>query len=195
MSQLFSDQLRQVKGLEGLIRLWLQTFTDLLRTVPVQHLDKLRRASCNRYGEAVRRSLFFARYEAEGWGSDSITPEHILLGVLRQDPGMRRFLNPPALDNIRHAIGMSLQGSIGAPGRGLSYHREAGGKEFLRTNVPLSNACKRILCLAAEEADKAGRGQIAPRDVVAGILRHGQTLAAELLTRHQIDLERLRSIK
>jgi len=33
-----------------------------------------------RYDEAARRALFFARYEASQLGSISIEPEHILLG-------------------------------------------------------------------------------------------------------------------
>ena len=180
MAQLFSDQLRQVNGRLGLMRLWRRTLIDLLRTVPVQHLERLLPHSGNRYGEAVRRCLFFARYEAEGLGSNHITPEHVLLGVLRQDLKIRGWLNPSALDNIRHEIQIGAERSRGVSGR---------------THVPLSSECKRILASAVEEADKAGRKQIAPRDLVAGILREEQTLAAALLARHRIDFERLRSFE
>jgi len=38
-----------------------------------------------RYDEAARRALFFARYEASQLGSISIEPEHILLGLLREN--------------------------------------------------------------------------------------------------------------
>ena len=37
-----------------------------------------------RYTEAARRALFFARYEASQLGSISIEPEHLLLGLLRE---------------------------------------------------------------------------------------------------------------
>ncbi|MCE7963148.1 MAG: hypothetical protein DYH05_11710, partial [Acidobacteria bacterium ACB1] len=38
-----------------------------------------------RYTERSRRVIFFARYEALQYGSQSIAPEHILLGLLRED--------------------------------------------------------------------------------------------------------------
>ena len=40
-----------------------------------------------RYTEKARRSIFFARYEASQFGSPSIETEHLLLGLLREDPG------------------------------------------------------------------------------------------------------------
>lgn len=141
MAQLFSDQLRQVKGLVGFMRLWCRTLIDLLCTVPVQHLERLRPHSGNRYGEAVRRCLFFARCEAEGFGSDHITPEHVLLGVLRQDLKIRSWLKPSGLDNIRHEIQMNVQ-----PGRGVPR----------RTHVSLSNECKRILASASRRQTRPG---------------------------------------
>ena len=36
-----------------------------------------------RYTEAARRSIFFARYEASQYGSPHIDTEHLLLGMLR----------------------------------------------------------------------------------------------------------------
>jgi ATP-dependent Clp protease ATP-binding subunit ClpC len=38
-----------------------------------------------RYTEKARRVVFFARYEAGQFGSQAIEPEHILLGLLRED--------------------------------------------------------------------------------------------------------------
>jgi len=36
-----------------------------------------------RYTEAARRTLFFARYEASVVGGDTIEAEHLLLGLFR----------------------------------------------------------------------------------------------------------------
>lgn len=41
-----------------------------------------------RYTEAARRALFFARYEASHLGSVSIDPEHLLLGLIRKPTGV-----------------------------------------------------------------------------------------------------------
>ena len=38
-----------------------------------------------RYTERSRRVIFFARYEALQYGSPVIAPEHILLGLVRED--------------------------------------------------------------------------------------------------------------
>ncbi len=41
----------------------------------------------------ARRVIFFARYEASQYGSPYIETEHVLLGLLREDPAlMKRFL-------------------------------------------------------------------------------------------------------
>ncbi|MDQ3710621.1 MAG: hypothetical protein M3388_00140, partial [Acidobacteriota bacterium] len=37
------------------------------------------------YTEKARRVIFFARYEALQYGSQVISPEHILLGLMRED--------------------------------------------------------------------------------------------------------------
>jgi hypothetical protein len=38
-----------------------------------------------RYDAASRRAVFFARYEACARGAQAIAPEHLLLGMLRQE--------------------------------------------------------------------------------------------------------------
>jgi ATP-dependent Clp protease ATP-binding subunit ClpC len=38
-----------------------------------------------RYTEKARRVIFFARYEALQYGSSVIAPEHVLLGLMRED--------------------------------------------------------------------------------------------------------------
>ena len=41
-----------------------------------------------RYTEKARRVIFFARYEASQFGAPAIEPEHLLLGVLREDKAL-----------------------------------------------------------------------------------------------------------
>ena len=51
-----------------------------------------------RYSERARRVIFFARYEASQYGSPYIETEHLLLGLLREDSGLRRlFLGPSSV--------------------------------------------------------------------------------------------------
>ena len=45
-----------------------------------------------RYTEKARRVIFFARYEASQFGAPAIEPEHLLLGLMREDKLYRAFL-------------------------------------------------------------------------------------------------------
>src|SRR5207237_160254 len=41
-----------------------------------------------RYTEKARRVIFFARYEASQFGAPAIEPEHLLLGLVREERSM-----------------------------------------------------------------------------------------------------------
>src|SRR5436190_14769335 len=60
-----------------------------------------------RYTEMARRVIFFARYEASQFGASTIEPEHLLLGLWREDkPLFARFLTngKQSLESIRGQI-------------------------------------------------------------------------------------------
>src|SRR3954464_13791991 len=89
-------------------------------------------AMFERFTERARRVFFFARYEASQFGSTTIEPEHMLLGVLREDRNaVRRFLGPTApAEDIRNKIAVQL-----------------AVKQKVSTSVdlPLTTVCKRII--------------------------------------------------
>jgi uncharacterized protein (TIGR02246 family) len=121
-----------------------------------------------RYTEKARRVVFFARYEASQYGSATIGTEHLLLGLLREDIVlMSRFLGrggtgPEIRTEIERVI------TVGKP---------------ISTSVemPLSVECKRILKLAAEEAERLGHRHIGTEHLLLGILGVGDGLAARIL--------------
>jgi Clp amino terminal domain, pathogenicity island component len=170
MIQLFSDQVRGASGPGPLFRLWLRTLADLLRTVPQQYFGRRRRLGMfNTYSQPARRSIFFARYRSACLGHDSITAEDLLAGLLREDREIRNFLRTEALEEIHRAIGITAK-----PARRIS----------LSQNTPLSESAKQILSLAAREAESSGAKQIAPCHLLASIVTHGNTMAADLLRRY-----------
>lgn len=64
-----------------------------------------------RYTETARRTIFFARYEASQFGSACIETEHLLLGLLRDQVLVGRFLSgsgqaahPPELDQAEERM-------------------------------------------------------------------------------------------
>jgi ATP-dependent Clp protease ATP-binding subunit ClpA len=60
-------------------------------------------------------------------------------------------------------------------------------------HMPLSETAKQILWSASQEAERTGTKQIMPRHLASAIVNQGQTLAADLLRRHGINLDRLRT--
>lgn len=179
MAQLFGDQLRCTGGAGALLALWLRTLADLLRTLPARHLERLHRTTgFGGYNQSARRSVFFARYTSAWLGHESITAEDLLAGVLREDCEIRGWLGSPATDALFRAIGID-----GKPRR-----RVVGCG-----SIPFDEAARQILSLARQEAERGGAKRITARHVAAGIVRQGQSSAADLLCREGIDLSRLRS--
>lgn len=129
--------------------------------------------------------IFFARYEASGYGSSYIETEHLLLGLLREDPALARrifFATADAyakspLDSIRHKI--SQRGTLG---------------EKLPTSMdlPLSNEAKRVLAYGAEEAERLAHRHIGTEHLLLGLLREKASFGAQLLNEEGVTLERAR---
>ena len=123
-----------------------------------------------RYTERSRRVIFFARYEALQYGSPVISPEHVLLGLLREDKTLsaRYFPYTPAIspDKIR---------------------RDIEEKIVVRDRMPqsselhLSADTKRVLVIANEESRILKQRTVAPEHILLGIIRHSTSVAAEIL--------------
>ena len=133
-----------------------------------------------RYTEAARRALFFARYEASQFGSLSIEAEHLLLGLIREDKGFTR--------GIFEAAHLSLE-SVGEEVR-----RRTGSREKVGTGVdiPFSAETKRILQFAADESDNLLHKHIGPEHLLLGLLREEKTFAASILQKSGLTLSGLR---
>ena len=134
-----------------------------------------------RYTESARRSLFFARYECSQLGSMQIDTEHVLLGIIREGVGLTGRLLARA-DVEPGTLRDEICG-------------EATGVEKVATSVeiPFSEAAKRVLHHAAEEADRLGHNYIGTEHMLLGLLREEHSKAAKTLTRHGITLDAVRT--
>lgn len=82
-----------------------------------------------RYTEKARRVIFFARYEASQFGNPYIETEHLLLGLLREDPALvKRFLGPT---NVATDVRTEIERQI------IRHERISTAVE-----MPLTNDCK-----------------------------------------------------
>ncbi len=127
-----------------------------------------------KYTENARRVVFFARYEASQFGSPYIEPEHLLLGLLRQDKALtnRLLRSHASIETIRKQI------------EGRTAIRE---KVSTSVDLPLSNECKRVLAYAADEAERLSHKHIGAEHLLLGLLREEKCFAAEIL--HECGLK------
>ena len=133
-----------------------------------------------RYTERARRVLFFARYEASQLGSISIETEHLLLGLIREGKGLtsRIFARSHlSLENIRKEI------------EGRTVFRE---KVSTSVEIPFSTETKRVLKLAAEEADRLLHNYIGTEHLLLGILREQRSVGSTVLSEKGMRLNTVR---
>jgi ClpA/ClpB-like protein len=131
-----------------------------------------------RYTEKARRVIFFARYEASQYGSPYIGPEHLLLGLLREDK--RAFAWIPKLQTpatIRQRIETWTPKKPPTP---------------TSVDLPLDGAAKHILHQAKEEADRLNAKHIGTEHLFLALLQETDWPTAKLLQEFGADLDKLR---
>src|SRR5580700_9048817 len=134
-----------------------------------------------RYTVQARRTIFFARYEASRLGSCYIEPEHLLLGMLRQQNAFRDTLPSVTPEQIRKRIEeMALKSGETPPTTSV--------------DLPLSQHSKRALTYAYEESKALEHVSIDCGHLLLGILRIEGSMAATLLREFGIEYAPYREI-
>ncbi len=129
-----------------------------------------------RFTEAARRALFFARYEASEQGGTTIETGHVLLGLTREPRGIvvpLLELGGQTLKALREEIQAE---SLIRP------------KVSTSVEIPFSSDTKQALTLTAEEADRLGHGYIGPEHMLLGLLRVEGSSAEKILARRGMRL-------
>ena len=134
-----------------------------------------------RYTEKARRVIFFARYEALQYGSQLIAPEHILLGLMREDKTITARFFP-----FRKSVTVE------------AVRREVEERIVLRERIPqsvelhLSPESKKILIYANEESRALRNRHIGPEHLLLGLIREEKSAAAEILYQFGLRLKDVR---
>ena len=124
--------------------------------------------------------LFFARYEVSQLGKTSIEPEHVLLGLVRENKGIvARILaiSQVSPDDIRRQI------------VSRSEFRE---KTATSVEIPFSTETKRVLQFTAEEADRLRHSYIGTEHLLIALLREEHSVAASILRTLGLRLDEVR---
>ena len=133
-----------------------------------------------RYTEKARRVIFFARYEASQFGAPAIEPEHLLLGLMREDKTLTGRFFPRAQVSIE------------------SIRKEIEGRTLLREKIstsvelPLAPETKRVLAYAHEESERLQHRHIGTEHLLLGLLREDRSMAAEILYERGLRLNAVR---
>ena len=131
-----------------------------------------------RYTEKARRVVFFARYEASQYGSPVIDTEHLLLGLLREDQSLRRWLPKADAETIRQRV---------------DEHSSRRQPISTAVDLPLSEAAKRVLKRAGDEADRLANKHIGTEHLLLGLLEEKSCIAAKFLHEGGADAPAIRT--
>jgi len=131
-----------------------------------------------RYTESARRVIFFARYEASLAGTQAIDPEHLLLGITREDKSLLKQLLPNgSIDKMRSRIMQHLPGHEAIP---------------TAVELPLAPETKRVLHYAHEESDRLSDRHIGTEHLLLGLMREERSIAARVLNELGVRLGAVR---
>jgi ATP-dependent Clp protease ATP-binding subunit ClpC len=135
-----------------------------------------------RMSERARRALFFARHEVSEYGSATVEPEHLLLGVVHEKQG-------PAVTLLRDTFQLERRVLIDE----VASHIERKPKFSTAIEIPFGTSTKEILAATVEEADRLSAAEIRPEHLLLGILRIPGTIAVAILSAHGITLDAARA--
>ena len=133
-----------------------------------------------RFTDKARQAVVLAQEEARRLGHPEVGPEHLLLGLLAVDgesaaTGVLTGLGIP-LDDLRREVEERIGRGEGAP----SGH------------LPFASANKKVLELSLREALQLGHNYIGTEHILLGLIREGESGAAQVLAGRGADLDAVR---
>ncbi|GIV15637.1 MAG: hypothetical protein KatS3mg022_1072 [Armatimonadota bacterium] len=132
-----------------------------------------------RFSERARYAIFYAQEEAERFGGNYVSTEHLLLGLIRD--------NESTAVKVLQQLGVSLSRLRMELERQVS--RGEGGVEG---QTQLTPRAKRAMDFAYDEARLMGDNYIGTEHLLLGLLRGAEGLAGRVLQQMGVDLERAR---
>jgi ATP-dependent Clp protease ATP-binding subunit ClpC len=134
-----------------------------------------------RYTDRARRVVVMAQEEARELGHNYVGTEHILLGLIHEGTGVAA--------QALTALGVSLDESRAQVeaiiGRGDLASVQNGP-------IPFTPRTKKVLELAAREAQELGHSYIGTEHILLGLMREGDGVGAQILTSAGIEFSAVR---
>ncbi len=132
-----------------------------------------------RFTDRARRVVVLAQEEARMLNHNYIGTEHVLLGLIHEGEGVAaRALQ--ALDISLEAVREQVINMIGE------------GQQAPSGHIPFTPRAKRVLELSLREALQLGHGYIGTEHILLGLIREGESVAAQVLQKLGADLQAVR---
>ncbi len=132
-----------------------------------------------RFTDRARRVVVLAQEEARMLNHNYIGTEHILLGLIHEGEGVAA----KALESLGislDAVRQQVQEIIGE------------GQQAPSGHIPFTPRAKKVLELSLREALQLGHNYIGTEHILLGLIREGEGVAAQVLTKLGADLNRVR---
>src|SRR5437868_4130030 len=138
------------------------------------------RSKFDKFTERARKVLSLAQEEAQRFQHNYIGTEHLLLGLVREGEGVAAQVLTNLgveLDKVRNAIEFII-------GR---------GDRVVLGEVGLTPRAKKVIELAVDEARRLNHHYIGTEHLLLALLAEGNNIAAKILNKLGVELEKLRS--
>src|SRR6201746_1347367 len=133
-----------------------------------------------RFTERARQVVVLAQEEARTLKHNYIGPEHILLGLLREEEGLAaRVLE--SLDITVERVRAQVVRIVGS------------GEEVTSGQIPFTPRAKKVLELAPREGPSPGHNYNGTGPILLGLVRENEGVAARILLDFDADSEKIRN--
>jgi ATP-dependent Clp protease ATP-binding subunit ClpC len=128
-----------------------------------------------KFTEQARRVIFFANIEAREFGAPTIDTELLLIGIFREYPKVLEDLGGDPL------LSKTVENEI----RSKIVHRD---KIPTTVDLPLSDACKRVLECALNETPRLNHPKVTVHHLMVAILHEESSVAAQILMKSGLSI-------
>jgi ATP-dependent Clp protease ATP-binding subunit ClpC len=135
----------------------------------------------NNFTPRAQQVLALARKEADRFNHSYVGTEHLLLGLIKLGQGVAvNVLERMGLE--LEAVRMEVEKDVGS-----------GPPQKSAGNIPYTPRVKKVLALANREAKALNHSYVGTEHLLLGLLREGEGVAARVLKRLEVDIQRTRN--
>jgi ATP-dependent Clp protease ATP-binding subunit ClpC len=129
--------------------------------------------------DRARRVVVLSQDEARMLNHDYIGPEHILLGLIREDEAVAA--------TVLKNLGLSIEGV-----RRQVEESRGRGQSAASGHLPFTPSASEVLQTSNQESLQRGLDYIGTEHLLLGLTRDGTSVAAQVLVKLGADLDRVR---